>query len=263
MTMLIPFLTIAFLALIQSMTEFLPISSSGHLVLSEKLGFSNQSLATDVALHAGTLIAVVIYFRRDIFRLCRGFLTNKQDTRTVFNLIIATLPALLVGFFCGSIIVRFRTPVIIAVSSIFFGILLWIIDKVIKPRHDIKQMNWAEALCIGAAQTLALIPGTSRSGITITCCRAFGFNRQDSAKFSMLLSIPVIAAATVYVLWECWQAHTLNQFVGSQMLIGIGLAALFGLLVIHFLMNWLKHASFAIFAAYRVFLGILILYIFF
>lgn len=260
--MITQFLCVALLALIQSMTEFLPISSSGHLVLSEKLGFSSQSLATDVALHVGTLVAVIAYFWRDIYRLTTGLFTRQQDTRMVRNLIIATIPALLVGFFCGTLLIRFRTPVIIAGTSIFYGILLWLVDKTMKPRHDIRQMSCVEALCVGAAQTLALIPGTSRSGITMTCCRAFGFNRQDSAKFSMLLSIPVIAAAAGYILWQAWETHTLSQFASWHMLTGIGLAAIFGLLVIHFLMSWLKHASFAIFAVYRVLLGLVILYIF-
>lgn len=262
MITLTPFLTVAFLALVQGMTEFLPISSSGHLILSEKFGLSNQSLATDVALHVGTLIAVIIYFRHDIFRLWDGLSSSKKNTHMIRNLIIATIPAILVGCFWGNIIIRFRVPVIIAGTSIFYGILLWGVDKYFKPRHDIKQMSWAEALFIGAAQTLALVPGTSRSGITMTCCRILGFNRNDSAKFSMLLSIPVIAAAAGYILWQSWHTHVLGQFICLQTLIAVALSAVFGLLVIHFLMNWLKHASFAIFAIYRVILGILILYIF-
>ncbi len=252
----------AFLAFIQSITEFLPISSSGHLILSEKFGISNQSLGVDIALHVGTLIAVVVYFWKDIRQAVESFLYGYQNKKMAYNLIIATIPSLIVGCFWGNIIMHFHTPVIIAGTSIFYGILLWVVDKGCQSRHHLGQMNWAEALCIGAAQTLALVPGTSRSGITMTCCRALGFNRQDSAKFSMLLSIPVIAAAAAYILFQAHQTGTLGQFLNPYLLIGVALSAFFGLIVIWFLMSWVKKASFGIFAAYRVILGLFVLYYF-
>ena len=259
---MISFLTTVFLAFIQSATEFLPVSSSGHLVLSEKFGLSNQSLSTDVALHVGTLLAVLIYFSKDIWRMTIHLFHKGPDQTLARNLIIATIPILAVGALWAEIIARFRSPFIIAGTSIFYGLLLWIVDATVRPKTDLRTMTWKEALCIGCAQILALVPGTSRSGITMTCCRALGFNRTDSARFSMLLSIPTIMAAAGYILWQAAQNHTLSQFAHPSMLTGIALSAVFGLLVIYFLLEWLKRASFAVFAVYRVALGLIVLYYF-
>ncbi len=255
-------LVTAFLAFIQSATEFLPVSSSGHLVLSERFGISSQSLSMDVALHVGTLFAVLIYFSQDILRMIRNLFYKGDDQKLTINLIIATIPILLAGAFWAEIITRLRSPFIIAGTSIFYGVLLWIVDATFRPKSDLRSMSWKEALCIGCAQILALVPGTSRSGITMTCCRALGFNRTDSARFSMLLSIPTISAAAGYILWVSFENHSISQFLAPSMLIGISLSAIFGLLVIYFLMEWLKRASFAIFAVYRVILGLIVLYYF-
>lgn len=259
---MIAFLKTAFLAFVQSATEFLPVSSSGHLVLSEKFGLSSQSLSMDVALHVGTLLAVLIYFAKDIKQIITDLLLKETNQPLGRNLIIATIPILAVGALWADIIVRFRSPFIIAGTSIFYGLLLWIVDATVRPKTDLHAMTWKEALCVGCAQVLALVPGTSRSGITMTCCRALGLNRTDSARFSMLLSIPTILAAAGYILWQAARNHTLSQFTHPSMLTGIALSAVLGLLVIYFLLEWLKRASFAVFTVYRVALGLIVLYYF-
>ena len=251
------------LSFIQSMTEFLPVSSSGHLILADSFGFSNQTLATDVALHAGTLIAVIAYFHKDITRLLTG-IWHKGTERTLFiHLCTATLPVVVAGFFGKTIIeTTLRSPFVVAFTAIFFGILLWWVDKKSPKQKTLNGLTTKGAFLIGLAQILALIPGTSRSGITITCARALHINRTEAARFSMLLSIPTIGLGALYILGQSIFNHTLTQLIGIDLLIGMGLSAIFGLFAVWFLMRWVKTASFAIFAVYRVALGLFLIYYF-
>ena len=252
------------LAFIQSATEFLPVSSSAHLVLCQSLGLVDRGIFSDVALHAGTLIAVVIYFRKDLIRMLKSLYTCDEDIILVRNLIIATVPAMIGGIIGVEIISRLRSPVIIAGTSIIFGSLLWMTDKIsfTGTNSDLRTMTIWDALCIGLAQVLSLVPGVSRSGITITCCRALGFTRRDSTRFSMLLSVPTISAAAVYLFYLVAKGNMWDRILTSDVILGSILAAVLGLAVITFLMNWVKRQSFAIFAVYRILLGLFIIYYF-
>lgn len=251
------------LSLIQSATEFLPVSSSGHLILAESFGISHQTLATDVALHVGTLVAVMAYFYKDILALLKGIWHRGFEQNLFVQLCIATLPVIIAGYFLHTIIeTMFRSAFIVAFTSIFYGILLWVIDKVSPRKRTLHHFRLRDAFVIGLAQTLALIPGTSRSGITITAARALGLNRSDAAKFSMLLSIPTIGLSAAYVMYQTFMEGKLAQLLSVELLWGMGMTAVFGLIAVWFLMTWVKTASFAVFAIYRVILGLFLIFYF-
>jgi undecaprenyl-diphosphatase len=190
------------LALVQGLTEFLPISSSGHLVLVPRLlGWPDQGVVFDVAVHVGSLAAVVLYFRRDLAALLRAVpglfrLRENADTRLLFNVLLATFPVIAVGFTLEDWIgANLRSPLVIASTMSGFALLLWYADRCGSRELELGSMHWRHAMLIGLAQVLALIPGTSRSGITITAALLVGMSRVDSARFSFLLSIPTIVAA--------------------------------------------------------------------
>ena len=197
------------LAILQGLTEFLPISSSAHLVIpSLVLGWPDQGLAFDVAVHVGTLSAVLFYYRADLARMARSWFGSlagapaDDDSLLVWYLALATLPAIAVGFFAGDYIESdLRNLPVIATTTLVFGILLGMADRrVAKPGSE--QITLSLALLIGLAQAIAPIPGVSRSGITITAALLLGMSRQAAARFSFLLSIPVIAGAGVLKGWE-------------------------------------------------------------
>jgi len=243
--------SLIFLALVQSLTEFLPISSSGHLLLMNLLGFSDQGIGVDVALHVGTLLAVLIYFGRDFLDML-----ILRNLRLLMQLIVATLPVvgvgLLIHWFNLSL---WRGAMTVGLCSIFFGWLLWRVDDTYPCHRKIDQMEYKDAFLIGLAQILALVPGTSRSGITMTCARWRGFRREESARFAMLLSVPTIAVAGIYMGCQMYQGKI---EMPPLMDLGVGMmaAALFGLAAIAFLMRWVQRASFFVFALYRIILGI-------
>jgi undecaprenyl-diphosphatase len=194
------------LAVVQGLTEFLPVSSSGHLVLMPSLfGWTDQGLAFDVAVHFGSLIAVCVFFRYDIGALLRGLraiLTGDikaDDARMVWYLGFATVPAAVAGLLLASwIAANLRDPMVVVVTLSGYGILMAGVDRFASSDRNITDIRIRDALMIGLAQALALIPGTSRSGITITTARFLGIARQDAARFSFLLSVPVILLATIY-----------------------------------------------------------------
>ncbi len=251
--------SLVLLALTQSLTEFLPISSSGHLILLEKFGLSDQTLVMDVGLHVGTLLAVIAYFWRDIQNMLAG-LFGKKSSRLLWQVVVATLPVLFFGAFLSRYIETvFRSAGVVAVTSIFFGLLLWGIDKRSGRDRGLEKMSYADAFLIGLAQVLALVPGTSRSGITITCARALGLKRSDSTRFSMLLSIPTISLAALWVFARALYRGREHDLLQWELLWGIGLAAVFGFLVIWLLMRWVQKASFAVFGIYRVVLGLVLI----
>lgn len=248
------------LSVIQSATEFLPVSSSGHLILAEAFGLSDQTLTMDVALHVGTLLAVLVYFHKDVRAMFIGLFQKGPARDLTVKLITAVLPILIGGYFLRDIVATFfRSPVLVAVTSVFFGILLWRVDKTCPKKRNIAELSYRDAFIIGCAQVLALVPGTSRSGITMTCARFLGLKRIEAARFSMLLSIPTIALGAVYQGYVSYRAEGLSQIASPDILWGVGLSGLFGLLAVWFLMSWVKKASFAIFAVYRVVLGIFLL----
>ena len=194
------------LALIQGLTEFLPVSSSAHLILGGKaFGWTDQGLAFDVATHLGTLFAVLVYFRSELGGMVRSCLQGVQTDRDRRNrsmllyLALASIPALVAGMFAHSLVELYLRDVrVIAWTTIGFGILLWVADRVGKAEHRVRDMNLKSALLIGLAQAFALIPGASRSGVTITAGRLLGFSADAAARFSFLLAIPVIAAAGAF-----------------------------------------------------------------
>lgn len=258
------------LALVQSVAEFLPVSSSAHLILTPRLfGWNDQGMLTDIALHIGTLLSVLIYFRKDVAAIVKGCfdILKKRfappQARLALKLGIACAPVFLIGSSCYVYIeAYFRNPRLIAVTAIVFGILLYLADKKGKSSETVEQMSLKAAFWIGMAQILALIPGVSRSGVTMTAARALGVNREESARFSMLLSIPTIGASGAFGVVRFLTQPALENPPEETVLLGMLIAFAAGILVIGFLMKWLKHSSFAIFAAYRILLGIFLFYLF-
>lgn len=257
---------IIFLSILQGITEFLPVSSSGHLILFSKFTtFSDQGLAIDVALHIGSIIAVILYFAKDIWNMFIGVLKTKllPDFKVTGNqlfylLVIATIPALL----CGATLKYFgtewlRNTKLIGWNILIYGILLWIIDTISITARKIKNLECKDALLIGLAQCLALLPGTSRSGITITASRFLGMERREAAKFAMLLSIPTILAAGIIEGYELWQSGDIQEILYACD--AVMYSFIFSLMAIYFLMLWLKRWSFLPFVIYRIALGILVL----
>ena len=256
------------LAIVQATTEFLPISSSGHLILVPRfLGWPDQGLAFDVATHAGTLLAVLLYFRNDVIDLVQGVLTGKPRSLHVdfaprplaMAILLGTIPAGVAGlFFRDWIAGEARNPVLIACTAIFYGLLLGWADRRGEKYRDIGSMTVGAALMIGAAQALALVPGTSRSGITMTAALLLGFARPASARFSFLLSIPITAAACAIEAVDMFQGEV-DPSQYAPMAIALVVSAVAGYLVIAGLLAWLRRQPLTVFVVYRVILGLVIL----
>jgi undecaprenyl-diphosphatase len=193
------------LALIQGITEFLPISSSGHLILIPALlGWPDQGLGFDIAVHLGTLFAVVVYFRRELIAMVAAALRfDHPESKLGWQIVLATVPLGLAGLaFSDLVETTLRAPVVIAASTAVFGLVLWLADRFGRGERSEYQLAWLGVLLIGCAQALALIPGTSRSGITMTAALAIGLSRQAAGRFSFLLAIPAIGMAA---LWQSLQ----------------------------------------------------------
>jgi undecaprenyl-diphosphatase len=256
-----PLLHLVLLALVQGITEFLPISSSGHLILVPHItGWSDQGLIIDAAVHVGTLGAVIIYFWRDMLamtigagELARGRMTD--GARLALYIVAATIPVVIAGLLLKDIVeTQLRSVEIIAWTTLIFGVALWAADRFCERQRRLGSLNLPHALIIGLAQAIALIPGTSRSGITMTAARALGYERTDAARFSMLLSIPTIIGAGVLVGRDLVKAGDLA--LGADAAIAAGLSFVAALAAIALLMRWLSFATFTPFAVYRVLLGI-------
>ncbi len=252
------------LAVVQGITEFLPISSSGHLALiSQIFPLSDQGILMDIALHLGTLLAVLMYYFKDLKGILYSILNFKVDSLSkeenvkVKYLIIASIP-LVIG---GALLYQFvatdaRALMWIAINSIVFGVALWWADSRSKNNDTLKTMSAKKAWGIGFAQMLAMFPGVSRSGITITAGRAFGINREDSIKFSVLLSIPAIAGAALLGIYKAGDA--LNN-LSMDLLIGGGLSFIASYASLVLFVRFARKFSFTSFAIYRVILGIILL----
>lgn len=262
------------LGVIQGLTEFLPISSTAHLVIVPDL-FNWESpllnsLTFDVALHLGTLLAVVIYFFKDTLDLITGFVRGiykrsfNSDIRTKFSLIVflGTIPA---GFF-GVLLekwveTKFRTPAVLAAALIVVGILMWYAEKRAKRIKKMDSMTIKDALIIGFSQALALIPGTSRSGITISSGLLLGYNREEAARFSFLLSIPVIAGAAILKLRIF--IHGIPSGEMAPLALGTIFSALFGFLAIKFFLKYLQRHTMNAFVWYRfLFAAVIIIFLY-
>ncbi len=254
-------LQILVLAVVQGITEFLPISSSGHLVLVPALtGWPDQGLDMDVAAHVGTLLAVLLYFRRDVWGMAVGLTRiarGRRDPlgRLAVQVIIATVPVVVAGFLLRDVIATFgRAIAVIGWTTLVFGVLLWVVDRLCMTVKRAEHMSWSDTVVIGMAQALALVPGTSRSGITMTAARVLGYERGEAARLSMLLSIPTILGAGVLSGWHI--AESGDWQLTHAALIAAGLAFLSALVAIALLMAWLKRATYTPFALYRIALGL-------
>jgi undecaprenyl-diphosphatase len=253
--------------IVQGLTEFLPISSSGHLLLFHE--FFNFDLPDeilyDVFLHLGTLAALVIFFCKDIEKIIRGFLSslvnwnlkNNYNQRLAWLVVMATIPAALAGYFFEDFIdTNLRSPVVVAVMLIVVGILFLIVEKKTAGQKDIKEMSKLDSILIGLAQVLALIPGTSRSGITIIAGLGRKIKREQAARFSFLMSMPIILGAGVKKLLSV--GRTDNMDITILLLGGIS-AAVTGYFAVKYLIKYLTNHSLNIFAWYRLIIGCLIL----
>ena len=252
------------LALLQGLTEFLPISSSAHLILPSQLfGWPDQGLAFDVGVHVGTLAAVVLYFRHDLVMLFKAWLSSLAGQRTsesvlAWMTIIATLPALLTGFFLNDLIDHhLRSILVIAATTLIFGALLYWADIGRTEHRSLTKIGLKDALIIGSAQAFALIPGTSRSGITISAALMLGFKRQAAARFSFLMSVPVIAGAGLIKGLELSQAG--NGEAWSMVLLGTLIAGVSAFSCIHLFLKCLDRIGMTPFVIYRMLLGICLL----
>lgn len=259
-------LQIVILAILQGITEFLPISSSGHLVLAPFfLDWADQGLAFDVAVHVGSLAAVCIFFRRDIGALLSGGLkvlggnVAAPESRMALAIALATVPAAIAGLlFASWIEVNLRDPAVIVYTLSGYGILMAIADRWGKRERTIEGVGYKDAFIIGCAQALALVPGTSRSGITITAARLLGFERQDAARFSFLLSAPVILLAAGYKFVGMITSDAVIAW--KQLGLGAIVACVVAYLSIEFFMRVVTRIGLAPFAVYRLILAGIIVY---
>jgi undecaprenyl-diphosphatase len=243
------------LSLIQGITEFLPISSSSHLIIfSNYTNFENQSLAIDVSLHIGSFLAVLAYFSKDII----NFIKNKKLFLKIF---IASLPVMFVGFVLvqTNLMDKLRSIETIGWTTLIFGILLYVSDKFKLEKSIDDNFNLKSALIIGLFQILSLIPGVSRSGISITAARFLNFNRFDSVKISFLLSIPTLGAVSIFGLKNLATSQDISFSLLN--LISIIFSFIFSLITIKFFLKYIKTFSLNIFVAYRILLGIFLLFI--
>jgi undecaprenyl-diphosphatase len=262
---------IIILAIVQGITEFLPVSSSGHLYLTHIIlgdGTAVNSwgagLTIDVAMHVGTLFSVLIYFRKDLSKIFAAFIkadgqkNSSRDMKLGIQVLIASLPVIAMGLTLEILEPQWlRSMTVIAWTTLLFGIVLWIADRYFSTEKYLDKMNYAHAFWIGIAQMLALVPGVSRSGITMTAGRFLGFNRTDSARFSLLLAIVAISGAGILRSWDLFKSG--NLVLGLDSLTAAVLAFASGWVAISLMMRWLSKATFKPFAVYRILLGIMLL----
>jgi undecaprenyl-diphosphatase len=254
------------LAVVQGLSEFLPISSSGHLILiPHVLGWPDQGLAFDVAVHLGTLLALLVYFRSEIVSMTVALFGSvfrrsyTAESRLAWQVLVGTIPVGLAGVVFGSAIeAELRSPLFVAGTLSFFGLLMYAADRLSGGTRDEHSLSWPQALAIGCAQALALMPGTSRSGITITAGRALGLGRSGAARFSFLLAIPGIAAAGAYEGLKLATSHAGVDW--SSMGIGVAFSALSGIACIALLIRFIERIGLLPFTIYRLAIAALIVW---
>ncbi|MGB0468396.1 MAG: undecaprenyl-diphosphate phosphatase [Pontibacterium sp.] len=261
-------LQVTILALIQGLTEFLPISSSAHLILPSQLfGWEDQGLAFDVGVHVGTLTAVMLYFRADIATMVVAWLNTLRGQKSpegwlAWYVAFATIPAVAFGLAINGIIDEYgRSILVISATTLIFGALLWWADVNRTEVRPLTKITFKDAMIIGFAQAVALIPGTSRSGITITAALMLGFERQAAARFSFLLSIPVILGAGLLKGKELAETGTDAQW--SMVIVGAVIAAVSAFSCIHLFLKWLDRIGMMPFVIYRLALGVALLVVYF
>ena len=252
------------LALVQGVTEFLPISSSAHLILaSHFFGLGKGFLAFDIAVHSGTLAAVVFHFRKDLINMQPNHpstTTLSVDRNIWLALIVASLPVFIAGALLKDMVAtELRSTEVIAVATIFFAFVLWFADSR-RNTAAVQTINLKQAFIIGLAQTLALIPGTSRAGITIAAALLLGLSRRQSLNFSFLLAIPVIAAASALNIWQILDGSGVNAELWYPMVLGFVISAVFALLTIKLFIRFVEKIGLLPFVIYRILLGIILLF---
>lgn len=279
------FLEMLILAIVQGITEFLPISSSGHLILVPVFtGADDQGPMIDIAVHIGSLLAIIVYFFKDAWGLARGGFATvgighaPEQKRLFWWIVLGTIPAVIVGLSIklgafnsiaeqwfgltvleDDLLASLRFTDLIAVNLILYGILLGLADYFGREDRSYEDLTWRDGLLVGLAQALALIPGTSRSGVTMTAARFLGFGRVEAARFSFLLSIPAVAGAGILIIPDLVEAG--GDLVREALITGVlTFIAAFGTMA--FLMNFLKKASMLVFVIYRIALGVLLLWMF-
>ena len=252
--MISDFFEIFILSIIQCVSEFIPVSSTAHLILASSIyEFRNQSLLIDISLHLGSLMAILFYFKDDIFNF-------KKNKNLFYKIIIGTLPLIIFGYFLYStnIIYQLRDIKVIAWATLFFGILIYIADKNKFLKKIDTDFTIKSVLIIGFFQVIALIPGVSRAGITITAGRILGFDRTDSTKISFYLSIPALAGASALGIKDLFKA---NIEFNLLVIVGVFLSFIFSLITIKFFLKFIKKFSLNLFVVYRIFLATVLFYI--
>ena len=257
-----PLINLIILAVIQGITEFLPISSSGHLALFPALtGAADQGLQLDVAVHVGTLVAVVIYFWKDVSASVVGGLhivsgkTRTYEAGLTLRLVVATIPVVIAGLILsltGETAIL-RDIEVIAWATLVFGVALYLADRFAPQRREAESWSWRDAVIMGLAQAVALIPGTSRSGITMTAARGLGYKRTDSARISMLMSVPTILAAGLLIIKDLLDQG--DVALGADAALAAALACVSALLALALMMRMLRDWSMTPFVIYRLLLG--------
>jgi len=255
------------LAVVQGLTEFLPISSTAHLILVPWFfNWQDPGLLYDVALHAGTLLAVLAYFARTWWELLLAVLGRPStrpeaaNSRLLALIVLGTVPGGLAGYFLESYAETvFRSPTIIASALIALGVVMWVADHRPALARNMSELTLSDALTIGLAQAVAIIPGTSRSGITITAALFRNLTRETAARFSFLLATPIIAGATLSEALEVWEVGFPPGLTVRDFVVGVVVSAVVGYAAIAFLLRYLEVRTLKIFVAYRLLLGGIIL----
>ncbi|MBF0425047.1 MAG: undecaprenyl-diphosphate phosphatase [Magnetococcales bacterium] len=257
------------LGLIQGITELLPVSSSGHLILTPFfLGWKDQGLLFDMALNTATLLALMIYFRQDVINLIGGWfasfsvgLKDNPHGRMAWSIGLATIPAGVAGIFLKGFVEGLaRDPRMVGFTLIFYGLLLWLVDRRATLAKGFDLLTLRDAMIIGFAQALALVPGTSRSGITMTAALFLGFNRETAARFAFLLAIPIGVAVAILDTKEL--LHEQIPLAAWEEIGVAFLTAMFSALaVIHWLLGWLRRRNMTVFVVYRVLLGVVVFWL--
>ena len=264
-----PLFHVIVLAVVQGLTEFLPISSTAHLYLTSwLLGWQTEALDFDIALHIGTLLAVLLYFFQDWLQiLAQGLGVRfgrdeelKQNRMMLWLLAIATIPVGVFGYiFNQQAETTWRNPFVMGVMLVAVGVLMWLAERAGRMRRDLSSLNLPDSVVIGVAQALSIVPGTSRSGITISAGMFRDFDRQSAARFSFLLSTPAIAAAAGKALYDMHKHGGLGGILNAPFFVGVAVSALTGCAVIAWFLRYLRRSSLLPFVYYRIIFGIIVI----
>jgi undecaprenyl-diphosphatase len=264
-----PLYQVVVLSIIQALTEFAPVSSSAHLALAPWLfGWKDPGLTFDVALHFGTLLAIILYFFRDWVQIIGQGLGMsagsdpqlKQNRALLWLIAVASIPIGVIGYlFNKQAEPTWRSPYLIGAMLILIALLMWMAERKSAGNKPMSQISWGDGLAIGIAQALAVVPGTSRSGITITAGLFRGLNRETAARFSFLLSAPAIAAAALKKYWDIHKHGGIPADMKMPFVVGIVLSAVLGALVIAVFLRYLRRNSLMVFVYYRIVFGIIVI----